>query len=94
MNVNLLLHAVSESCSDTNDIRLTQYTDDNLGRLEVCSGGIWGSVCGNGATNDIATVACRQLGHAAEGEEMFDVTCDKVPCTYYLSLCRFCGIGK
>ena len=68
MNINLI--AVLEPCSDANAIRLTQYTDDSLGRLEVCSGGIWGSVCGNGATNDIATVACRQLGHADSGKHI------------------------
>ena len=26
-----------------------------------------GSVCGIGATNDVATVACRELNHAATG---------------------------
>lgn len=59
--------AVIEACSELGSIRLTQFTNDLVGRLEVCSGGRWGSVCGNGATNDIATVACRELGHAASG---------------------------
>ena len=38
-----------------------------MGRLEVCSGVTWGSVCGNGASDSIATVACRQLNHTASG---------------------------
>lgn len=46
-----------------------------MGRLEMCSDGHWGSVCGSFVyefswqnKNDlIAAVVCRQLGHAAKG---------------------------
>ena len=62
------LHAVHEPCSSTETIRLTQSSSDRFGRLEVCSGEVWGTVCGNGATiNTIATVACRELNHATNG---------------------------
>ena len=59
-----------EPCSSSTDtIRLTHLSSDTIGRLEVCSGDKWGTVCGIGATIDtIATVACRELDHAAEGE--------------------------
>ena len=64
---------VQEPCNGTDTIRLTQYNDDSLGRLEVCSSGIWGSVCGNDVTDNIAIdniaiVACRELNHAASGK--------------------------
>ena len=63
-----LLTTVHEVCGDTDTIRLTQFLTGTIGRLEVCSGGRWGSVCGKGVADDfIAVVACRQLNHAASG---------------------------
>ena len=65
---------VREPCSDSGSIRLTQSSSNDIGRLEVCSGGIWGSVCGIGATDEIAAVACRELGHANRGEYIYSGT--------------------
>ena len=64
-----------EPCdSRTETIRLTHSPSDTIGRLEVCSGDKWGTVCGIGATIDtIATVACRELNHAANGRYYFGV---------------------
>ena len=62
-----ILFAAQESCSETDAIRLTRYLSDRIGRLEVCAGGLWGTVCGNGATNALVKVACRQLNHATNG---------------------------
>ena len=56
-----------ESCSNADRLRLTQYASNKIGRLEVCHNGIWGTVCGIGATDAIAKVVCRELNHAAEG---------------------------
>ena len=67
MGHNYVYQTDRESCSDPEAIRLTKYISDTIGRLEVCSGGYWGSVCGIGATDAIAKVACRQLNHAATG---------------------------
>ena len=52
-----------------NSIRLAPIEEgrETEGRLEVCSGDKWGSVCGKGANNAIAIVACRELNHAANG---------------------------
>ena len=65
-----LTHTALEPCSDPEDIQLARYISDTFGRLEVCSGGYWGTVCGIGATDAIAKVACRQLNHAATGTYM------------------------
>lgn len=65
---NVIVLIVMEACSDPNAIRLTQYASDTIGQLEMCSGGIWGSVCRNGVTENIAAVACRELGHSAYGK--------------------------
>ena len=58
---------VIDPCNESDTIRLTHYASDTIGRLEMCSSGIWGTVCGNGATDDVATVACRELNHATTG---------------------------
>ena len=50
-----------ESCSEEESIRLTRYSSKSVGRLEVCVGGFWGTVCGNQATTAIVAVVCRQL---------------------------------
>ena len=55
-------------CSPDNPVRLTQYSRDVVGRLEVCINGIWGTVCGNGApATPLLQVVCRELNHAATG---------------------------
>ncbi|CAI8020958.1 Neurotrypsin [Geodia barretti] len=56
-----------ESCNEPNAIRLTRFSSDTMGRLEVCANGMWGTVCGNTATIALVRVACRQLNHAPGG---------------------------
>ena len=70
---SLVALLVPQPCNETGAIRLTHQ--DTLmfyypisGRLEVCSGGQWGSVCySDKTTDDVAAVACRQLNHVASG---------------------------
>ena len=49
-------------------MRLTRLFREDAGRLEVCAGGIWGTVCGNGVTNTLASAVCRQLNHTRQGQ--------------------------
>ena len=64
-----ILAPVQEPCSEPNSICLSPAEEgkETVGRLEVCSGDRWGSVCGKGAKHSIAIVACRELNHAANG---------------------------
>ena len=61
---NPLSSYTAENCTSNleGDIRLQSGTTEYEGRLEVCYGGRWSSVC-NVDISD-ASVACKQLGHS------------------------------
>ena len=55
-----LMFAVLAVCTD-GDLRL-QGGEYNRGRVEVCDGGVWGTVCDDFWSTNDGNVACRQLG--------------------------------
>ena len=58
----------SESCTN-HDVRLVDGSSSSEGRLEICLGGFWGTVCDNQFHNADAKVVCRQLGLPYAGAE-------------------------
>ena len=49
------------------DIRLVDGIIENEGRIEICTDGVWGTVCDEGWDETDAHVACTQLGHPDKG---------------------------
>ena len=56
-------------CSTPGEIKLVNgnRTDGNEGRLEICFGGQWGTVCDNLWDYYDAEVVCKQLGFGTAG---------------------------
>ena len=58
-----------EQCDDDEDgdIRLSGGNKTLEGRVEICLGNEWGTVCHYGWGRNDASVVCRQLGFSSEG---------------------------
>ena len=50
-------------CSSSEAIRLMGGASTREGRVEVCMGGYWGTVCSDGWSEEDALVVCRQAGY-------------------------------
>ena len=59
-------------CND-GDIRLAGGNVSNEGRVEVCLGNTWATVCDDGWANNDASVACGQLGYQTQGQVPYEV---------------------
>lgn len=54
---------VSNGSCDTGSARLINGTSNLTGRLEICIGGVWGTVVNTKFDHNDAQVICRQLGY-------------------------------
>ena len=52
----------------TGKVRLAGSNIPNEGRVEICIGNAWGTVCDDNWDSADATVVCRQLGYSTQGE--------------------------
>ena len=56
------------ACTSHGSIRLVGGTSALEGRVEVCVGRTWGTVCDDYWSSYDARVVCRQLGHSSSGK--------------------------
>ena len=55
-----------EECSD-GLVRLVDGQTETEGRVKVCQGGVWGTICDDHWTQEDTDVVCRQLGFLSSG---------------------------
>lgn len=75
-NCNIVsLSAHADSVCKDGDLRLRDGTSARDGRVELCHGNAWGTICDDEWDSRDAQVVCRQLGFADAGTYSHKSTC-------------------
>lgn len=61
----------TEICTVEGSVRLVRGSIDRQGTVEVCLGGLWGTVCDDEWSISSAAVVCRQIGYPFNGKNHY-----------------------
>ena len=61
------------TCSNEGDVRLLNGSSAQEGMVEICIGGIYGTICDDKWSDLDASVVCSQLGYSENGNSCFIV---------------------
>ena len=64
----IIIATLLESCSLDGAMRLIGGQRNSEGRVEYCSGGVWGTVCGRYWDAVDASIVCNYLGYTSHGK--------------------------
>ena len=59
---------IIDPCDEEGMLRLAEGKSDREGRVEVCSNGVFATVCGKKWGKPDAVVVCKQLGHSEKSK--------------------------
>ena len=63
------MYTSSGVCNES-DVRLVDGSNEMEGRVEICIGETWGTVCDSLWTSQDANVVCNQLGYSKVGKDL------------------------
>ena len=60
-------------------MQLAGSSYNNVGRIDLCINGTWGTICSNSFDTKDASVVCQQLGYSSYGKllQIFHPFCSK-----------------
>ena len=82
-------NTTSQSECSSGDLRLVGGERESEGRVEICVGGFWGTVCDSGWDQREALVVCRQSGYGARGHHRKTIFFLTILC--YICVCFTAG---
>ena len=68
--LHIHMHVVAGQSCVNGEVRLSDGADSSQGRVEVCIGGVWGTICDNSWDVFDASVVCRQLNLPSSSEKI------------------------